>query len=92
MAALRAPPNCRRPMYEAARNGAADPVAFAADVAGRTRGAVWLVAAQDYRTYGERCDRLDTALAAVRGGRERVLPERDRYVEQQSLVRFPARA
>ena len=74
----------------AARNRAADPAAFASQVAARTRGAVWLVAAEEYRTYGERCERLDDALAAERSGRERVLREQRRYVEQQSLVRFPA--
>ena len=75
----------------AARNRAGDPVAFAAQVSRRTRGAVWLVAAEEYRTYGKLCERLDAALAAERPGREPVTREQRRYVEQQSLVRFPAR-
>ena len=79
-------------MGYAARNAAADPVAFAARVAGATSGAVWLVAAEEYRTYGDSCEALDAALAAERPGRERVLREQRRYVEQESLVRFPARA
>lgn len=75
----------------AARNASADPVGFADAASQRARGAVWLVLAEGYRTYGDSCERLDAALAAERPGRERVLDAQYRYVEQQALVRYPAR-
>ena len=69
---------------------AADPVGFAAAASARATGAVWLVWAEEYRTYGDSCERLDAALAAERQGREAVLDEQSRYQEQQALVRYPA--
>ena len=53
----------------AARNAAGSPSAFAATVNARTTGAVWLVRADGYRTFGNQCADLDQDLAALRGGR-----------------------
>jgi mannosyltransferase len=54
--------------YEA-RNEAADPQAFARKVLARagSGGAVWLVYAGGYPTFGDDCNRLLIALAAARG-------------------------
>jgi hypothetical protein len=53
----------------ATRNAAGSPTAFAAAVNSRAGGAVWLVRADGYRTFGTQCAELDQALAALRDGR-----------------------
>ncbi len=76
----------------AARNRAGDPVRYAALAHQRTAGAIWLVTAKGYRTYGDSCLRLADALGRQRGGRELVQEGRKRYDEHQTLYRFPPRA
>ena len=73
----------------AARNDAADPVAFADDVLREhPRGTVWLVMSGGYRTYEDKCEELAERLRAVRAEHP-VIRSRSRYTERMSLVRFP---
>ena len=74
----------------AERNGAADPEAFATQVARRTRGAVWLVYAEGYKTFRFQCQTLDQTLEALRGDREQVLRPQGGYGEIHTLVRYSA--
>jgi mannosyltransferase len=54
--------------YES-RNEAGSPATFAAAVDARATGAVWLVRADGYRTFGTQCAELDQLLTSARGGR-----------------------
>ena len=51
----------------ARRNEAASPTAIATAISARTTGAVWLVRADNYRTFGNQCGELDEGLDALRG-------------------------
>lgn len=53
----------------ATRNAAGSPTAVAAAVDSRAAGAIWLVRADGYRTFGTQCAQLDQELAARRTGR-----------------------
>ncbi len=75
----------------AQRNRAASPRTFAGTVAARTGGAVWLVWAPGYRTFGTQCQRLGDELAALRGVGHLVHGLSGRYVEQQQVTRYPRR-
>ncbi len=72
----------------AQRNRAADPDLFAAAAHHRARGAIWLVTADGYRTFGDSCQRLASALQVRRGPAERVVPTRTRYDERQRVLRY----
>ena len=79
----------------AARNGAADPSAFAASVVGplSPTAAVWLVSSPGFLTYGEACAGVDKALDGLRGPGEQVVngdPLRFEH-ENIGLRRWPAR-
>jgi hypothetical protein len=73
----------------AARNAAASPSAFAATVSARATGAVWLVRADGYRTFGTQCADLDGDLATLRGGRA-VFERPAQSGEGEWLLSFPA--
>jgi mannosyltransferase len=72
----------------ARRNSAASPSAIAASISARTDGAVWLVRADDYRTFGKQCAALDDDLADLRVGRSVVQTPNGRFGEPQWLIRF----
>ncbi|MCW2607008.1 MAG: hypothetical protein JWO60_1701 [Frankiales bacterium] len=72
----------------AERNRAGDPDRFAAAADRRARGAVWLVTAQGYRTFGDSCQRLASALQARRGPAQRVVTPRARFEERQTVLRY----
>ncbi|MCW2777885.1 MAG: hypothetical protein JWN17_1610 [Frankiales bacterium] len=73
----------------AARNAAGDPERFAAAAARRARGAVYLVTAGGYRTFGQSCAELADALAARRGPAVAVSAQDRHYEESQAVLRFP---
>ncbi|MCW2665686.1 MAG: hypothetical protein JWN57_648 [Frankiales bacterium] len=73
--------------YEA-RNADGNPRRFAAAASRRASGAIWLVYAEGYRTYGEQCQQLDDALAAARKDREVVSKPRGRFGEKQTVLRY----
>jgi hypothetical protein len=73
----------------ATRNAAGSPSAFAAAVHARAAGAVWLVRADGYRTFGTQCADLDRDLTALRGGRT-VLQTPAGAGETEWLVRYAA--
>ena len=74
----------------AQRNKAGSPRKFAAAIADRTPGAIFLVHADGYRTYGSQCQQLETQLTAIRGGRLSVQKASTRYFERAALVRIAA--
>ena len=71
----------------AARNAAADPAAFAAEVAQTATGPVFLVRADGYLTYGTQCQALDRDLAADLGSRT-VLQTAAGQGETEWLLRY----
>jgi len=71
----------------AARNAAGSPSAFAASASARAAGAVWLVRADGYRTFGDQCAELDRALVALRGPAV-VLQEPASSGEAESLASY----
>jgi hypothetical protein len=77
----------------ARRNEAASPTAIAALISARTTGAVCLVRADNYRTFGDQFAELDDHLADQRVGRFVVQSPNGRFGEPQWLIRFgpPAR-
>jgi mannosyltransferase len=76
----------------AQRQAVASPVVAAGLIDRRARGAVWLVTAGGYRTYGRQCEQLDEALYRLRGGRLLLQAARPgRYDEEQALLRYPGR-
>jgi hypothetical protein len=58
-------------------------------VAARTSGVIWLVYADEYRTFGSQCGQLRDALARIRGGRTIDQLAGSRYFEREYLVHFP---
>ncbi|HZT67426.1 MAG TPA: glycosyltransferase family 39 protein [Acidimicrobiales bacterium] len=74
----------------AARNKAADPAAFARRVQALAAGhQVWLVWANDYRTFEGKCDALESSLAVLRPHSAAVLlAEPAHYFEHAGLVRY----
>jgi hypothetical protein len=72
----------------AARNDAADPLAFARGLlADHPDGTIWLVVAGGYRTFGDDCEEVAERLRAARV-EEPVVRPRGRYGERAALVRF----
>jgi mannosyltransferase len=72
----------------ARRNAAASPSHIAALINARTSGSVWLVRADNYRTFGDQCAELDRDLTALRLGRSVLQSPDGRFGEPQWLVRF----
>ncbi len=72
----------------AERNADGNPKRFAGLADRRAQGAIWLVYAEGYRTYGEQCQQLDDALATARRSREVVQRPQRRYDERQTLLRY----
>jgi mannosyltransferase len=74
------------------RNRAADPRAFATEAVARAgSNAIWLVWSAGYRTYGDTCERLQSAIAAQRGAAHTIVPSTDVF-EHMSLIGFGSRA
>jgi mannosyltransferase len=72
----------------AARNRRADVTSFAQDLQARAgSGRVWLVYATGYRTFGQSCQQLSTALSAHRT-RAVVVSTDHGYFEHPALLRF----
>ena len=75
----------------AERNAAADPLEVAGRLDGRSAGAVWLVSAPGYRTFGTQCERLGEALERRRGDPLLWTGRSARFDQQQQVVRYPGR-
>ena len=72
----------------AARNEAADPVAFADDLLRRyDRATIWLVVAGGYKTFEDDCEELAERLRAARAETP-LVRSRGRYTERMSLVKL----
>lgn len=78
--------------HYAARNAAADPEAFAADVVRPLppHATVWMVWAGGYRTYGDQCERLDAALRTALPDGGPVVAARPGVFEHAALVDYRA--
>jgi mannosyltransferase len=76
----------------AERNADASPAAFANALSTRTDGAVLLVSAGGYLTFGRQCDELGEALERLRGPGVAVKRQSGRFDEQQAVTRYPAAA
>jgi hypothetical protein len=74
----------------AARNAAADPDAFARHVLADTRGdrTIWMAWVGGYRTFGDQCERLDSALRAARPAGGPVVRDRPSVLEHATLVAY----
>jgi mannosyltransferase len=77
--------------YEA-RNEAADPPAFARRVLARAGdgGAIWLVYAEGYPTFGDDCSRLLVAFGAARGQPRVVVHSHGHTQERDRVAYYPA--
>jgi hypothetical protein len=76
----------------AKRNDKADPEAFATEAVTRAgANGIWLVWSAGYRTYGDKCERLQNAIAAQRGAAHAIVPAKSVF-EHMSLVGFGNRA
>jgi hypothetical protein len=77
--------------YEA-RNEAADPQAFAKEVLRRagSTGAIWLVYADGYPTFGDDCSRLLVAFGAARGQPLILVHSHRRTDERDRVAYYPA--
>ena len=73
------------------RNDAADPEAIAEQLSQRTRGAVFVVWAEGYRTFGDQCEQLNDGLAERRGDGLTIVQRDPHFGEQERVVRFPGR-
>lgn len=76
----------------AARNKAADPEAFARQVLARagSTGAIWLVYADGYPTFGDDCGRLLVAFGAARGQPRILVHSHGHTEERDRLLLYPA--
>jgi 4-amino-4-deoxy-L-arabinose transferase-like glycosyltransferase len=76
--------------YEA-RNDAADPQAFAKEVLRRagSTGAIWLVYADGYPTFGDDCSRLLVAFGAARG-QPQIVVHSHRHTDERDRVAYYA--
>ena len=74
----------------AARNAAADPEAFAARLLADTPAdrTIWMAWVGGYRTYGDQCERLDTALRTARPGGGSIVRDRPTVLEHATLVDY----
>jgi mannosyltransferase len=76
----------------AQRNLEADPDAFATEAVTRAgANAIWLVWSAGYRTYGDKCERLQNAIAQQRGAAYTIVASSEVF-EHMSLVGFGGRA
>lgn len=76
----------------AQRNENASPTIFAQLLAARTRGALWLVSAGGYLTFGRQCDELAALLERARGEPVVVQRQSGSFDEQSAVTRFPPAA
>ncbi|MCW2525203.1 MAG: hypothetical protein JWM76_63 [Pseudonocardiales bacterium] len=74
------------------RNSAASPSTIASQLNTRVTGRIFLVRADNYRTFGNQCATLAQNLARLRGAGTVLQRPNNRYGEPQYLIRFPARA
>ncbi|HEU0101876.1 MAG TPA: glycosyltransferase family 39 protein [Mycobacteriales bacterium] len=74
----------------AERNGDASPQDFANRLTTRTPGAVWLVSAGGYLTFGRQCDELAVALDRLRGDGVTYQGQSGSFDEQQAVRRYDA--
>jgi uncharacterized membrane protein len=74
----------------AARNAAADPDAFARQVLADTPvdRTIWMAWVGGYRTYGDQCERLDTALREARPDGGAIVRDRPTVLEHATLVEY----
>lgn len=72
------------------RNDAADPVRIAERLDARTDGAVFVVWAPGYRTYGRQCEIVLETLRLLRGVPTNLQRLRSGYGEQAIVERYPA--
>jgi len=75
----------------ARRNHEADPSTVADRLVRRASGAIWLVSASGYRTFGKQCEQLGDALAARRGDEVLWVARNGRFDQQQQVTRYPGR-
>jgi len=75
------------------RNEAADPVAFARQALARAgnSGAIWLVYAEAYPTFGDDCSRLLLAFGAARGQPRIVVRSHKHSDEHERVAFYPPR-
>lgn len=73
----------------AERNADASPAAFANALSTRTDGAVLLVTAGGYLTFGRQCDELGEALERLRGEGVAVKRQSGSFDEQSAVTRYP---
>ncbi len=73
------------------RNDAADPVRIAERLDARAAGAVFVVWAPGYRTFGRQCEVLNETLRGLRGRPTNLIRIRSGYREQAIVERYPVR-
>ena len=71
------------------RNAAANPAAIARTISDSYAGRIWLVTAQNYRTFDRQCEQLSWYLDRLRGARTDVQHTDGAFYEQQGIVLFP---
>lgn len=76
----------------AQRNAVASPQAYADQLASRTTGAIWLVSAEGYLTFGRQCDDLADDLQQLRGQGVVYQRQSGSFDEQEAVRRYPAAA
>jgi mannosyltransferase len=71
------------------RNRDADPAAYARGILERAAGrTVWLVSSPGYRTFDQKCEAIQSELAAARPGFEVLVTPNDEIYEFMGLTRF----
>ena len=73
------------------RNNDADAPAVARQLDARTDGAVFVVWAPGYRTFGQQCEQLGDTLRQLRGERLTLTRRDPHYGERQQVDRYPGR-
>jgi mannosyltransferase len=73
----------------AQRNEAADPEVIARELSQSTDGAVFVVWAPGYRTFGDQCEHLNQELAELRGEGLTIVQPDGSFGEQQRVARYP---
>ena len=83
-----APPELVDWVDYAQRNAAASPQLYADQLAARTTGAIWLVSAGGYLTFGRQCDDLADDLDRLRGDGVVYQRQSGSFDEQQAVRRY----
>lgn len=73
----------------AERNARASAPAIGAQLSERTTGAIFVVWAEDYRTYSQQCEELNATLRNLRGGGNTLLRRDSDFGESQRVDRYP---